>query len=287
MSEEYRDLLNRIQNNYTTLSKGQKLIADYIFENYDKVAFMTASTLGKIVGVSESTVVRFANTLSYDGYPKLQKALQESIKTKLTTVQRFEMSENVADEKNLLKKVMNSDIDNIRKTIDEIDSDLLNKVVQDIRSAKKVYICGLRSSTVLAEYLAFYLNFILDDVHIIPSGANDVFDKLIKINENDVLITISFPRYSSKTFDVVKHARLKGATIIGITDSLLSPLVPLVKHTLTAKYNMSTFIDSLVAPMSLINALIIALSMHEKDKLKKNFDELEQLWDRNKVYNKK
>jgi len=286
MGEEYRDLLNRIQSNYTTLSKGQKLIADYIFENYDKVAFMTASTLGKTVGVSESTVVRFANTLGYGGYPKLQKALQESIKTKLTTVQRFEMSEDMADEKNLLKKVMNSDIDNIRKTIDELDSELLYQVVNDIRNADKVYICGLRSSMVLAQYLAFYLNFILDDVHVVPSGANDVYDQLIKINENDVLITISFPRYSSKTFEVVKHAKNKGATIVGITDSLLSPLVPMVKYTLTAKYNMSTFIDSLVAPMSLINSLIIALSRHERDKLKHTFDELEQLWDENEVYNK-
>lgn len=287
MSEEYRDLLNRIQSNYNDMSKGQKLIADYIFDNYDKVAFMTASSLGKTVGVSESTVVRFANALGYDGYPVLQKALQESIKTKLTTVQRFGLSEDIGgNESNLLKKVMHSDIDNIRKTIDEMDPDQMNLVVAKIQQAKRVYILGLRSSKVLAEYLGFYLNFIMDDVHVIPSGANDVLDKLVKINHDDVLITISFPRYSRRTFDVVRYAKQQGATLVGITDSMMSPLASQVHHTLTAKYNMTTFIDSLVAPMSLINALIIALSLNEKEKLKATFDQLEQIWEENEIYSK-
>lgn len=287
MSEEYRDLLNRIQNYYSEMSKGQKLIADYIFENYDKVAFMTASALGKTVNVSESTVVRFANALGYDGYPVLQKALQESIKTKLTTVQRFGLSEDIAgNERNLLRKVMHSDIDNIRKTSDELDPDLMEKIVQKIQTGRRIYILGLRSSKVLAEYLAFYLNFIMDDVHVIPSGASDILDKLVKINHEDVLITISFPRYSRKTFDVVRYAKTQGATLIGITDSMMSPLASLVDYTLTAKYNMTTFIDSLVAPMSLINALIIALSLNEKEKLKTTFDQLEQIWEENEVYSK-
>lgn len=287
MSEEYRDLLNRIQARYKKLSKGQKLIADYIFENYDKVAFMTASSLGQVVGVSESTVVRFANVLGYGGYPKLQKALQESIKTKLTTVQRFEMSKDLNSEENIIKRVMNSDIDNIRKTIDEMDSKLVKDVVDAIKNARKVYILGLRSSKILAEYFSFYLNFIMDDVHLIPSGANDSFDELINISEKDVLVTFSFPRYSKRTFEVVQFAKRQNAIIVGITDSLMSPLVPHVKYALTAKYNMTTFIDSLVAPMSLLNSLIIALTVGERDQLKAKFDLLEEIWQQYDIYSKR
>ncbi len=287
MITEYRDLLNRIQSNYTRLSKGQKIIADYIFENYDKVAFMTAAALGKSVSVSESTVVRFADALGYDGYPNLQRALQESIKTKLTTVQRFEFSKDLESEEHIIKRVMNSDIDNIRKTIDTLDARLVQDAVADINSARKVYIIGLRSSKVLAEYLAFYLNFILEDVHLIPYGANDAFDQLIHLNEQDLLIAISFPRYSQRTFEVVEYAKLKGTKILAITDSITAPLAPLAHYTLTAKYNMTTFIDSLVAPMSLLNSLIIALSMTKKEQIKSNFDVLEKIWAENQVYSKK
>lgn len=287
MITEYRDLLNRIQSNYTKLSKGQKIIADFIFENYDKVAFMTAATLGKSVGVSESTVVRFADALGYDGYPNLQRALQESIKTKLTTVQRFELSKDLDTEENIIKRVMNSDIDNIRKTIDTLDAKLIQDAVSDINKARKVYIIGLRSSKVLAEYLAFYMNFILEDVHLIPYGANDAFDQLIHLNDKDLLIAISFPRYSQRTFEVVEYAKQKGTTILAITDSITAPLAPFAHYTLTAKYNMTTFIDSLVAPMSLLNSLIIALSMTKKEHIKQNFDVLEKIWAENQVYSKK
>lgn len=287
MITEYRDLLNRIQTNYTRLSKGQKIIADYIFENYDKVAFMTAATLGKSVNVSESTVVRFADALGYDGYPNLQRALQESIKTKLTTVQRFELSQDLDTEEHLIKRVMHSDIDNIRKSIDTLDARTVQEAVQDINAARKVYIIGLRSSKVLAEYLAFYLNFIIQDVHLIPYGANDAFDQLIHLSSEDLLIAISFPRYSQRTFEVVEYAKQKGTKIIAITDSITAPLAPFAHYTLTAKYNMTTFIDSLVAPMSLINALIIALSMTKKDQLKENFDVLERIWAENQIYSKK
>jgi DNA-binding MurR/RpiR family transcriptional regulator len=162
----------------------------------------------------------------------------------------------------------------------------MEQVVHKIQTGRRIYILGLRSSKVLAEYLAFYLNFIMDDVHVIPSGASDVLDKLVKINNEDVLITISFPRYSRRTFDVVRYAKAQGATLIGITDSMMSPLASLVDYTLTAKYNMTTFIDSLVAPMSLINALIIALSLNEKEKLKSTFDQLERIWEENEVYSK-
>lgn len=281
------DLLNRIESNYLGLSKGQKRIADYILANYDKVAFMTASSLGDVVGVSESTVVRFANALDYEGYPQLQKALQESIKTKLTTVQRFELSKDQDIEGNYLKQIMASDMENIRKTIEIVDEEMIQQIVDTLHKARKVYILGLRSSSVLANYLGFYLNFILDSVTIVPHGANNLFDQLLNIQEDDVLITFSFPRYSKTTYEVVEFAKKQGATLIGITDSQSSPLVPLSDYYLTAKYNMNTFIDSLVAPMSLVNALIIAVSIREKDKVEKTFNKLEKIWDEYKIYNPK
>jgi DNA-binding MurR/RpiR family transcriptional regulator len=287
MSSTNNDLLNRIETNYLGLSKGQKRIADYILANYDKVAFMTASSLGEVVGVSESTVVRFANALDYEGYPQLQKALQESIKTKLTTVQRFELSKDQDIAENYLKQIMASDMENIRKTIDAVDEEMIQKSVDTLHEARKVYILGLRSSSVLANYLGFYLNFILDNVSIVPSGANDLFDQLLNITDEDVLITFSFPRYSKTTYEVVEFAKAQGAKLIGITDSKSSPLVPLSDYYMTAKYNMNTFIDSLVAPMSLVNALIIAVSIREKDKVKSTFSKLEGIWDEYKIYNPK
>lgn len=279
------DLLNRIKDNYIKLSKGQKRIADYILENYNKVAFMTASSLGEIVGVSESTVVRFANALGYDGYPKLQKGLQESIKTKLTTVQRFELSKDNEVGENYIKKIMNYDMDNIRKTIDVLEEEKVQEICDVIHSARKVFILGMRSSSVLSNYLGYYLNFIRDDVHIISVGVHDVFDYLVNLNEDDVLITISFPRYSKRTFEIVKFARDRGVKLIGITDSELSPLSPLVDHCLYAKYNMNTFIDSLVAPMSLINALVIAISINYKEDVEKKFEYLEKIWNEFNIYN--
>lgn len=287
MKETNLDILNRIKLSYNKLSKGQKLIADYIIDNYDKVAFMTASKLGEKVGVSESTVVRFANALDYGGYPKLQKELQELIKTKLTTVQRLELSKDYNDEQDILKKVMKSDVDNIKKTIEEIDTNIFQAVIDIILQANKVYILGLRSSTVLAEYLGFYLNFILDNVSVVPSGINDIFDQLININENDAIIGISFPRYSKKTLEALKYAKTRKATIIGITDSTFSPVKTIANYTLTARSNMASFVDSLVAPMSLINSLIIGLSMKEKDKITSTFKNLESIWNEYNIYIKK
>jgi DNA-binding MurR/RpiR family transcriptional regulator len=248
---------------------------------------MTASKLGEKVGVSESTVVRFANALDYGGYPKLQKELQELIKTKLTTVQRLELSEDYSNDKDVLKKVMKSDLDNIRKTIEEIDANNFQMVIDSILDAKRVYILGLRSSIVLAEYLGFYLNFILENVHIVPSGINDIFDQLININEEDVIIGISFPRYSKKTLEALQFAKDQGSTIIGITDGPFSPIKSLAEFTLTARSNMTSFIDSLVAPMSLMNALIIGLSMKEKDKIASTFKNLENIWNDYNIYIKK
>ena len=281
--EDKKDLLSRIKDNYNKLSKGQKLIATYVMDNYDKVAFMTASKLGDNVGVSESTVVRFANALGYKGYPNLQKELQELIKTKLTTIQRVELSDAYKDQ-SFFKKVMQSDVDNIMKTIDELNTEKFNEVVDKVVKAKTVYVFGLRSSTVIAEYLAFYLNYTLDNVKIVPSGINDVMDQLITINEDDVFIGLSFPRYSKKTYEVIKFVKEKNATVIGITDSLLSPISEFADISLIAKSNMASFIDSLVAPMSLVNALIIAISTVDKKHLTDKLNVLENTWKKYDIY---
>lgn len=283
MNGDKRDLLIRIREKYNKLSKGQKLIASFVMNNYDKVAFMTASKLGDKVGVSESTVVRFANALDYKGYPDLQKELQELIKTKLTTVQRLELSKNY-DEEGSFKKVMKADVDNILKTVSELNTESFNQVVKNILEARKIYVFGLRSSTVIVQYFSYYLNFILDNVQIVPSGINDVFDQLININEDDVLVGLSFPRYSKKTIEVMEFAKNKGAKILGITDSQFSPISEVADITLTAKSNMTSFVDSLVAPISLINALIIALSMKEKDRITDTLKSLESTWEKYDIY---
>ena len=279
------DLLGRIRQQYLTLSKSHKKIADYILANYDKVAFMTASTLGKNVNISESTVVRFAGSIGYEGYPELQKELQETIKTKLTTVQRFELSKD-RTESQLLTKVMMNDIENIRLTIDQFEGMLMENFICEVIKAKKVYILGLRSSSVLANYLGFYLNFIMPEIHVIHETAQDVYDQLLNLDKDDVMIVLSFPRYSKRTYDCVDYAIKNETTILGITDGLNSPLFEKVKYCLTAKYSMNTFIDSFVAPMSLINALIIGISL-KKEGVEKNLERLERIWEDYGVYGTK
>lgn len=279
------DLLGRIRQQYLTLSKSHKKIADYILANYDKVAFMTASALGKNVNISESTVVRFAGSIGYEGYPELQKELQETIKTKLTTVQRFELSKD-RTESQLLTKVMMNDIENIRLTIDQFDGMLMESFIGEVIKAKKVYILGLRSSSVLANYLGFYLNFIMPEIHVIHETAQDVYDQLLNLDKDDVMIVLSFPRYSKRTYDCVDYAIKNETTILGITDGLNSPLFEKVKYCLTAKYSMNTFIDSFVAPMSLINALIIGISL-KKEGVEKNLERLERIWEDYGVYGTK
>lgn len=287
MSEEYRDLLNRIQVRFKKLSKGQKRIADYILNNYNKVAFMTAASLGQAVDVSESTVVRFANALGYGGYPKLQKALQESIKTKLTTVQRFEMSKELESNTNIYKKIMTQDIENVQRTLEELDVNNLMSIADRIHKARKVYVLGMRSSSVLAQYLGFYLNFEIDRIQVIPSGALDVYDQVINLSSEDLLITITFPRYSNQTLRLATYAYEHKIPIISITDSVLSPVASMSDAILTAKYDMTTFIDSLVAPMSVINALILAVGMKNRDFLDHKFNELEKIWEESNTYSEK
>ena len=278
-------LISNIQSQYARLSKGQKLIAQYILKNYDKVAFMTACKLGDTVGVSESTVVRFANALGYSGYPKLQDALQELIKNKLTTVQRLDMAHNeYSDDSTILNKVLKSDINNIKDTLDAIDENTFKEAANKILKARKIYILGMRSSFTIAQYLGFYLNIILDNVHIVRMDMGDAFEQVVKVNEDDVLITISFPRYSKKSYQVAKYAKNKGAHIISITDSMFAPVASLSDNILLVKSNMASFVDSLVPALSVVNALTIAVGMKEKDDVKSYFNDLETMWEEYSVY---
>lgn len=287
MDNENKDLIVLIKQSFPKLSKGQKLIAQFILSNYDKAAFMTAAKLGRMVGVSESTVVRFANALGFDGYPRLQKSLQELIKTKLTTVQRVEMATDYSDDFNILNKVLKSDIENIKGTLEDLNPKVFEEVIDDIKTAKRIYIVGLRSSTAIAEYLGFYLNLILDNVVVVSYGISDVFEQIVKVTKDDLVIGISFPRYSTKTHELLDFASKKGAKVVSLTDSHLAPIASLSSRTLIIKSNMASFVDSLVAPLSLVNALIVAIGMREKDKIKKYFDELESVWKEYKIYEEK
>lgn len=278
------DLMRLIQIRFPRLSKGQKLIAEYILKNYDKAAFMTAAKLGNSVGVSESTVVRFAIELGFSGYPKLQKALQELIKNKLTTVQRLELSNDYISEENALKGVLKADIENIRATLEKINHKTFEEVVNNIFTAKRIYIIGLRSSSALSEFLGFYLSLILENVNVVGNGISDIFEQMINLGEGDLVIGIGFPRYAVKTINALAFAQSRDAKVVAITDSLLSPLAAKSDYTLIAQSNMASFVDSLVAPLSVINALIIAVGMREKDKISDTFNNLEEIWKEYQVY---
>ena len=279
-------LISHIQSQYTRFSKGQKLIAQYILKNYDKVAFMTACKLGETVGVSESTVVRFANALGYSGYPKLQDALQEVIKNKLTTVQRVDMVKEFNDDSAILKKIVKSDIDNIKDTLEGIDEKAFEEAANRILKAKRIYIVGMRSSFTIAQYLGFYLCIILDSVHVIRTDMGDAFEQVVKINEDDVLIAISFPRYSKKSYQIVSYAKEKGAHIVSLTDSPFAPVASFTDNLLLVKSNMVSFVDSLVPALSIANALIVSVGMKEKEDIKQHFDDLEAIWEKYSVYDK-
>ena len=284
MEELKQDLMRTIQIKFPRLSKGQKLIAEFILKHYDKAAFMTAAKLGISVSVSESTVVRFANELGFTGYPKLQKALQELIKNKLTTVQRIELSTNFISEETALKGVLKSDIENIRATLEKINHNTFEEVVNNIFTARKIYIIGLRSSTALAEFLGFYLNLILDNVKVIAYGISDIFEQMLNVTDKDLVIGIGFPRYAARTIEALSFAQGKGSKVVAITDSLLSPLAVRADYTLIAQSNMASFVDSLVAPLSVINALIISVGLREKEKISTTFADLEDIWEEYKVY---
>lgn len=281
-----KDGLIAIMNEkYKTMSKGQKLLAKYTMENYPKVAFMTASKLGETVGVSESTVVRFANALGFSGYPKFQDALQELIKTKLTTVERVEMTNgNYSSESKILENVLKTDIDNIKDTMESVEEASYEEAIDLIISAKKVYVMGLRSSIYVAKYLGYYLNYILDDVVIIRMDMGEPVEQMIKLGPEDILIAISFPRYSRKTIQVARFAKDRGAKVIAITDSKNAPTAKISDVVVTVKNNMVSFIDSLVPAFSVANALVIGVAMREKDDVKAYFNQLENIWEKFETY---
>ena len=283
--ERYADPLKIIQNNFNYLSKGQKKIAEFIINDYDRAAFMTAARLGEIVGISESTVVRFANTLGYAGYKDLQKSLQELIKTKLTTVQRLSMVNSYSNDEGILRKVMEKDMENIEKTINEMDYENFEKSIELILNSEKLYIVGMRSSNFLAGYLGFYLSFLLKNVKVVTSGPNDLFEQLLNANDKDLIIGISYPRYSKRTLEALEYCKEKGCKIVSITDSLISPASNDADLSLIASSDMLSFVDSLVAPMSLINALIVTIGLHKKDDIKSSFEKLEDIWEKYNVYN--
>ena len=280
---EGSDLLVRLNKNYKTLSKGQKQLAAYITENYDRAAFITASKMGRIVGVSESTVVRFAYALGYDGYPELQKSLQELIRNKLTSVQRIQLTGDLQPN-DVLRSVLKSDVSNIRATIDSIDNASFNAAINALLEAKKVYIVGLMSAAPLAQFLAYYLGFVMDNVVMVSGAMGNIYEDLFRISSEDVCIGISFPRYSNRTIDALDFARGKEATIIAITDSVSSPIAEKAEHALIARSDMAGFADSLVAPLSLINAIIVACSLRRREQVSNTLSQLEGIWGSHGVY---
>lgn len=280
-------LLSALENSMASFSKGQKKIAAYIMENYDKAAFMTASVLGEKVGVSESTVVRFATELGFKGYPELQKEIQQMIKSKLTAVQRMEVSKNLIGDGDVIRNVLTGDIDLIRQTIEKTSREDFKEAVNAINCAKKIYILGVRSSAALASFLAFYFNLVFDSVVLVDtSSASEMFEQMFRIDKDDVCIAISFPRYSKQTVNALRFIADRGATVISITDNEESPMAEYSDHLLIAKSNMASVVDSLVAPLSLINALIVSVTLSRTDEVYNNFNELESIWDSYQVYEK-
>lgn len=268
-------------------SKGQKRIAEYILEHYDKSAFMTASKLGEMVGVSESTVVRFASELGFDGYPQLQKALQELIRNKLTAVQRIEVTSDQIGSSDVLDKVLNMDIEKIRRTLEETSRADFDSAVEAIVNAENIYIIGIRSAYSLASFLSFYFNHIFPNVRMVnTSSTSEMFEQMLRMTDKDVLIGITFPRYSKRTHAASRYARNCGAKVIAITDSRFAPIAECADTLLLARSDMASFVDSLVAPLSLINALIVAVGLRKRDEISSTFSKLERIWDEYNVYEK-
>lgn len=282
-----RDILMTIQGQMSGFSKGKKRIGQFILENYDKAAFMTAAKLGETVNISESTVVRFAADLGYDGYPSMQKALQEMIRSKLTAVQRIEVSNDRLGDQDILATVVQSDIEKLRISLDGIDRDEFSRVVDAIVKAKNIYILGVRSAAALSDFLTFYFNMIFSSVRQVKTTlASEMFEQLLRVGPEDVVIGMSFPRYSTRTVRGMEFARDQGATVVAITDSELSPLYETASLRLLAKSDMASFVDSLVAPLSIINALIVAVGRKRAAEVTETFERLESIWDEYQVYEK-
>lgn len=281
------DILHHIQETMPSLSKGQRAIGQYILDHYDKAAYLTAFKLGAIVNVSESTVVRFAIELGFDGYPDLQRSLRELIRTRLTSLQRIEIANDRIGDDEILDKVVNYDIEKMRSTLESISREAFNASVDKILGAKSIYIMGVRSSAPLAQFMYYYFNMIFPSVKLITAtGRSETFEQLLRLTSDDVFIGITFPRYSKRVIQAMEYARGKGAGTIAITDSELSPVASFSDELLLARSDMASFVDSLVAPLSIINAMTVAVGKKKKDELTDVFGELEELWDKYEVYNK-
>ena len=274
-----------LENRLSSFSKGQRVIARFILENYDKAAFMTASRLGAAVGVSESTVVRFAAELGFRGYPGMKKALQEVVRSRLTAVERLEVAEQTMNTQDVARAVLRADIANLQATLDETDEAAFNTAVDRILSARRIFIVGMRTSTTLANFLGFYLNLLRDNIHVVQdTAAMEVYEQMLRVREGDLVIGISFPRYSNRTINAMKYARDRKAGTLGITDTKTSPLNDYADVCLFAKSEMVSFLDSLVAPMGLINALIVAIGTRDREHTFQTFRDLEDIWSEYGVY---
>lgn len=278
-----KDILSLINQRMNTFSKGQKLIANYILNSYDKAAFMTANRLGKTVAVSESTVVRFAAELGFSGYPAMQKALQEMIRNKLTSIQRMEVSNDLIGSQDILSMVMQSDMEKIRITMEQADRQSFHDSVQAIINAQRIYVLGVRSSSSLSGFLSFYFRLVFDNVIHVDEGTT-IFEQIGRIGKNDVIIGISFPRYSQRTVKALRFARNQGATVIAITDSEESSVAKTAHHLLLAQSDMASFVDSLVAPLSMINALLVSVARQRAEEVAKTLENLEKIWTEDAVF---
>ena len=281
------ELLIRMEEKYKKMSKGQKRLADYVTENYDKAVFLTAARLGEVVGVSESTTVRFAVQMGYDGFPEFHRALEELVMNKLNSIQRMEVTYGRISQGEILTSVLQSDIDKIKLTMQSIDHESFELAVETILNAKKIYVIGIRSCAPLASFLGFYLNLICDNVVAVhTNSSSEIFEQLIRIDEDDVIIGISFPRYSMRTLKALEFASNRKAKVITLTDSVHSPMTLYSSCNLIARSDMASIVDSLVAPLSVVNALVVALCMKKQDEVITTLETLERIWDEYQVYSK-
>ena len=282
-----RDILRVIETNMDSFSKGQRQIARYLLAHYDRAAYMTAAKLGSEVSVSESTVVRFVIELGYAGYPEFQKSLQELIRTKLTSFQRMEVTKHLIGEGDLLEKVLVADMDKIRRTLEHIDRNAFDGAVEALVNARTIYIIGVRSSYTLANFLNHTLRMIFDNVRLIETtSGGELFEQIMNIGKGDVMVAISFPRYSKRVINATAFAHRAGATVVSVTDSSDSPLANDATHVLVAQSDMASFVDSLVAPLSIVNALVVAVTRAREAEVTERLRKLEVIWDEYDVYDK-
>ena len=281
------DIITKIKDNYSDLSKGHKKIADYVLSKYDKAAYLNASALAAEVGISESTVVRFAYELGCDGFASFQRALQEIIPNKLTSVQRMDVTTSRMGDKDIPTTVMQADLEKIKQTLEDTDRSEFSGAVDTILNAESVYILGVRSAASIAQFVYYYTTLLLPNVKLLhTSSSSEIFEQLIRTDKKTVVIAISFPRYSKRTLKAVQFASSRGSKIITIADSPYAPINEYATHKLIARSDMASFVDSLVAPLSLVNSLIVAIGMRKKDEVKNTFEQLERIWDEYEVYEK-